>query len=92
MAERISLGMAVILGNLTNNGDTGVEGLTFSQAADEEIAYLLNDVPRAPNGAISHRESEVSSCSFLSCQENYHHCCRENCACNAMQFEAGRPQ
>lgn len=54
----------MILGNLTNNGDTGVEGLTFSQAADEEIAYLLNDVPRAPNGAISHRESEVS-CLFL---------------------------
>lgn len=51
--------MAVILGNLTNNADTGVTNLTFSQAADEQVQYLLNSVPRASNGAISHRVDEV---------------------------------
>lgn len=53
-----SLGVAVILGNLTG-ADTGISGLSFQQAADQEIAFLLNSVPRAPNGAISHRVSEV---------------------------------
>ncbi|KAF8292370.1 Six-hairpin glycosidase [Clavulina sp. PMI_390] len=55
-----SLGMAVILGNLTDNANTGISGLTFSQAADEEVQYLLNDVPRASNGAISHRVNEIA--------------------------------
>lgn len=54
-----SLGVAVILGNLTN-ADTGITNLTYAQAAEQELEFLLTKVPRASNGAISHRNNEVS--------------------------------
>ena|SRR5258707_12540328 len=53
-----SLGVAVILGNLTN-ADTGILNVTFASAASDEVQFLLTAVPRAPNGAISHRVNEV---------------------------------
>ncbi|KAF8337494.1 Six-hairpin glycosidase-like protein [Cantharellus anzutake] len=52
-----SLGVAVILGNLTG-ADTGIPNVTFASAAWEQVQYLLTEVPRAPNGAISHRVNE----------------------------------
>jgi len=32
---------------------------TYASAATEQLDYLLDDAPRAPNGAISHRERQV---------------------------------
>ena len=50
------IGVSVLLRNWTlgDNGDT-----TFATAAEEQLDYLLNVAPRAPNGAISQRESQV---------------------------------
>jgi len=53
-----SLGIVVILGNLTGAA-TGIPNVTFASAALDQVEYLLTTVPRAPNGAISHRVSEV---------------------------------
>jgi rhamnogalacturonyl hydrolase YesR len=35
------------------------ENTTFATAASEQLNYLLNVAPRAPNGAISQRENQV---------------------------------
>lgn len=48
-----SMGVAVLLANST------LQDPTYFRAAADQLDFLLNDVPRAPNGAISHRESEV---------------------------------
>jgi hypothetical protein len=53
-----SLGVACILGNLTN-ADTEIANLTFELASQQEIEYLLTSAPRASDGAISHRTNEV---------------------------------
>lgn len=53
-----SLGVAVVLGNLTG-ADTGVSGVTFRQAAQQEVDFLLGSAPRSSDGAISHRADEV---------------------------------
>ena len=47
------IGVSVLLRNWTlgDNGDT-----TFATAAEEQLDYLLNVAPRAPNGAISQRD------------------------------------
>ena len=49
-----SNGIAVILAGMTYSGDH-----RFPLGAKDQLYHLLYEVPRAPNGAISHRESEV---------------------------------
>lgn len=49
-----SNGIAVILAGMTYWWDS-----RFSADAKDQLDHLLYEVPRAPNGAISHRESEA---------------------------------
>jgi hypothetical protein len=49
-----SIGIAVLLANWT-----GLPGADYAGAADAQVRYLLNSVPRTPDGAISHRVSEA---------------------------------
>lgn len=53
-----ALGMAVVLAGKAT-GDAVVNNTKYSDAAQRQIDYLLYHVPRAPNGAISHRRDEV---------------------------------
>ncbi|PVG04136.1 Six-hairpin glycosidase [Serendipita vermifera] len=48
-----SMGVAVLLANQT------LHNSTYAEAAAQQLDFLLNYVPRAPNGAISHRVSEA---------------------------------
>ena len=48
--------MAVLLANWTR---TNVSDQSFSEAAQGQLTYLLNDAPRTSDGAISHRADEV---------------------------------
>ena len=50
------LGVCVLLRNWTLPQN---ENAPYATAASEQLDYLLNVAPRAPNGAISHRESQV---------------------------------
>ena len=52
-----SLGVAVLLANWTGVGQS--DGLDYGTAARAQLEYLLNDVPRTSDGAISHRADEV---------------------------------
>ncbi|KAI0069199.1 Six-hairpin glycosidase [Artomyces pyxidatus] len=56
VGDPASLGFSVLLANWTrtNKSDT-----VFSVDAQEQLEYLLTDAPRSPQGAISHRESQV---------------------------------
>lgn len=54
------MGVAVLLANRT------LHNATYAQAAAEQLYYLLSVAPRAPNGAISHRASEVQLVRNLS--------------------------
>ncbi|KAH8105379.1 Six-hairpin glycosidase-like protein [Cristinia sonorae] len=56
-ADPASLGVAVLLANWTGRG--AVDGVDYAQAAEDQLSYLLNQVPRTSDGAISHRVSEV---------------------------------
>jgi hypothetical protein len=47
------MGVAVLLANQT------LQNNTYAQAAAEQLEFLLDYVPRAWNGAISHRVSEA---------------------------------
>ncbi|KAJ7632632.1 Six-hairpin glycosidase [Roridomyces roridus] len=51
-----SIGVAVLLANWTGQG-TG--GLNYAAAAQNQLDYLLNVVPRTSDGAISHRVAQV---------------------------------
>lgn len=51
-----SIGVAVLLADWTGQ-DNG--SLDYAGAAKDQLNYLLNDVPRTSDGAISHRVSEV---------------------------------
>ncbi|KAH8106137.1 Six-hairpin glycosidase [Cristinia sonorae] len=51
-----SLGVAVALTGWTR---TNRSDLSFDEAAGLQLDHILNHVPRAQNGAISHRESQV---------------------------------
>ncbi|PPQ94912.1 hypothetical protein CVT25_004397 [Psilocybe cyanescens] len=51
-----SIGVAVLLAEWTNQ-DNGK--LDYAGAAKDQLDFLLNDVPRTSDGAISHRVSEV---------------------------------
>jgi hypothetical protein len=52
----IGLGQAVLLYNWTR---ADLNDTRFSTAAGDQLGYLLNNAPRAPSGAISHRVSDV---------------------------------
>jgi hypothetical protein len=47
------MGVAVLLANQT------LQNATYAQAAADEVYFQLNVVPRAYNGAISHRVAEA---------------------------------
>ena len=51
-----SIGFAVLLANWTGQ-DVGQ--IDYAGAARDQLEYLLMDVPKTPDGAISHRVSEV---------------------------------
>ncbi|TFL05512.1 Six-hairpin glycosidase-like protein [Pterulicium gracile] len=55
-ADPASLGMAVMLTDLTL---TDKSNHTFADAAAKQLKHILESVPRASNGAISHREKYV---------------------------------
>ncbi|KAF7338289.1 hypothetical protein MVEN_02054300 [Mycena venus] len=52
-----SLGVAVLLANWTGQGSG--DGLDFAKAAQNQLEYTLNVVPRTSDGAISHRAAQV---------------------------------
>ncbi|KAF8259459.1 Six-hairpin glycosidase [Lactarius quietus] len=56
VGDPASIGVSVLLRNWTLPNR---ENTTFATAAEEQLDYLLNVAPRAPNGAISQRESQV---------------------------------
>lgn len=56
-ADPASLGVAVLLANWT--GLSSSDGLDYAGAAQDQLNYLLNEVPRTSDGAISHRVSQV---------------------------------
>lgn len=49
----IGMGVAVLLAGQTLNDDS------YAQAAAQQLGFLLNVAPRAPNGAISHRMEQA---------------------------------
>lgn len=53
----IGVGSAVLLRNWTR---VDLNDTRFSYAAGEQLGYLLNQAPRSPSGAISHRVDEVA--------------------------------
>ncbi|KAF5350046.1 hypothetical protein D9756_009198 [Leucocoprinus leucothites] len=57
VGDPAAIGMSVLLANWT--GQANVSGLDFASAARAEVDYLLNFAPRTPDGAISHRVSEL---------------------------------
>ncbi|KAL4076573.1 Six-hairpin glycosidase-like protein [Scleroderma yunnanense] len=52
-----SIGVAVLLTNWTGQGK--VDGLDYAEAARDQLEFLLMNVPRTSDGAISHRTDEV---------------------------------
>ncbi|WOO81514.1 Unsaturated rhamnogalacturonyl hydrolase YesR [Vanrija pseudolonga] len=54
-----SLGIAVMLANMSTNNAV-VNNSAYGDSATSELNYQLYHVPRAPNGAISHRTNEVA--------------------------------
>jgi rhamnogalacturonyl hydrolase YesR len=55
-ADPVSIGVCVLLANWTKQ-DSGQ--LDYAGAATDQLNYILQDVPRTSDGAISHRVSEV---------------------------------
>ncbi|KIR39082.1 hypothetical protein I307_01801 [Cryptococcus deuterogattii 99/473] len=53
-----SLGVTILLAN-ASTGNAQVNGVSYSDAAREELNYLLYDVPKTSAGAISHRADQV---------------------------------
>ncbi|KAF7294922.1 hypothetical protein MIND_01030300 [Mycena indigotica] len=52
-----SIGVAVLLANWT--GQQGKDGLNYAAAAKNQLDFLLYNTPKTPDGAISHRVSQV---------------------------------
>lgn len=50
-----SMGIAVLLASAT----AGPNATRYSQAAQNQLAFVLSSLPRAPDGAISHRAEQV---------------------------------
>ncbi|KAF8974688.1 Six-hairpin glycosidase-like protein [Flammula alnicola] len=55
-ADPASIGVAVLLANWTR---TNLSNHDYANAASGQLTYLLDDVPRSAEGAISHRADEV---------------------------------
>ncbi|KDQ17395.1 hypothetical protein BOTBODRAFT_30201 [Botryobasidium botryosum FD-172 SS1] len=55
-ADPASIGPAVLLANWTQPDN----GTDYANAAAAQLSYLLNTVPRAPSGAISHLNNQVA--------------------------------
>ncbi|WVQ84742.1 hypothetical protein IAT38_006899 [Cryptococcus sp. DSM 104549] len=53
-----SLGVTILLAN-ASTGNAQVNGVGYGDAATAELNYLLYDVPRTSNGAISHRADQA---------------------------------
>ena len=68
--DSVSMGVALLVANWTGApepelnkpiatdsplGTSSGQGVTYAQAAEEQLEYILTVVSRAPNGAISHR-------------------------------------
>ncbi|XAO22078.1 hypothetical protein I312_100843 [Cryptococcus bacillisporus CA1280] len=53
-----SLGVTILLAN-ASTGNAQVNGVSYGDAAREELNYLLYDVPKTSAGAISHRADQV---------------------------------
>ncbi|AFR94210.1 hypothetical protein C343_02279 [Cryptococcus neoformans C23] len=53
-----SLGVTILLAN-ASTGNAQVNGVSYGDAAREELNYLLYDVPRTSAGAISHRADQA---------------------------------
>lgn len=51
-----SIGVAVILANRTRSDPSD---WSYAIAAEDQLHFLLNDVPRSDSGAISHRDDDV---------------------------------
>lgn len=63
-ADPASIGMSVLLAywieQATGNGDAGGSGVVdYAGAAKDQLDFLLGVVMRTPDGALSHRVSEV---------------------------------
>ncbi len=56
-ADPASIGVAVLLANWTGQGAS--DGLDYAGAAQSQLDYLLERVPRSSSGAISHRVENV---------------------------------
>ena len=56
-ADPASIGVAVLLANWTGQGPS--DGLDYAGAAQAQLDYLLEKVPRSSTGAISHRVENV---------------------------------
>ncbi|KAI1793356.1 glycosyl hydrolase family 88-domain-containing protein [Ganoderma leucocontextum] len=56
-ADPASIGVAVLLANWTGAGSS--DGLDYAGAAQDQLDYLLESVPRSSDGAISHRVENV---------------------------------
>jgi len=52
-----SLGMVVLLANWTGQQQT--DGLDYAGAAQDQLDFLFQDVPRTSDGAISHRTDQL---------------------------------
>lgn len=53
-----SIGFAVVLANLTGH-TPGADNVSYATAAKDQLDYVLNNVPRTSDGAISHRDEQV---------------------------------
>lgn len=56
VADPASIGVSVILANQTAGSNATTD---YAGAASDQLNYLLNTAPRAPDGAISHRTDSV---------------------------------
>ncbi|KAF9035201.1 Six-hairpin glycosidase-like protein [Panaeolus papilionaceus] len=56
-ADPASIGVCVLIANWTGRGEK--DNLDYVGAAQDQLDFLLNEVPRTGDGAISHRVSEV---------------------------------
>ena len=62
-ADPASIGVCVLIANWTGQDAGQVD---YAGAATDQLNYLLQDVPRTSDGAISHRVSQVQLwCVFL---------------------------
>ncbi|TFY55339.1 hypothetical protein EVG20_g9357 [Dentipellis fragilis] len=67
VGDPASIGSAVLLRNWTR---PDLKDTSFSDAAAGQLQYLLEDAPRTPEGAISHRESQQTA-SLVDCRADF---------------------